>query len=92
MTKKRLYDTFLRREEDYKSELTNHTTKINKLESWKKEIDDSIFRLNHFQNIDNVAGLVGYSKCESIVLSIRHQRIKMQSYHLKIFNYDFIHC
>lgn len=76
MTKKRLYDTFLRREEDYKSELTNHTTKINKLESWKKEIDDSIFRLNHFQNIDNVAGLVGYSKCESIVLSIRHQKNK----------------
>ena len=44
------YTTSLRREEHYRSELTNHTTKINKLESWKKEIDDSIFRLNHFQN------------------------------------------
>ena len=76
MTKKRLYDTFLRREEDYKSELTNHTTKINKLESWKKEIDDSIFRLNHFQNIDKVAGIVGYSKCESIVFIIRYHKYK----------------
>ena len=61
-------------EEDYKSELTNHTTKINKLESWKKEIDDSIFRLNHFQNIDKAAGLVGYSKCESIVLIIGYHK------------------
>ena len=62
LTKKRLYDTFLRREEDYKSELTNHTTKINKLESWKKEIDDSIFRLNHFQNKNKDAMFVEYGK------------------------------
>ena len=76
LTKKRLYDISPKRRRRLQSELTNHTTKINKLESWKKEIDDSIFRLNHFQNIDNVAGLVGYSKCESIVLSIRHQKNK----------------
>ena len=60
LTKKRLYDISQKRRRRLQSELTNHTTKINKLESWKKEIDDSIYRLNHFQNTDKDAGFVEY--------------------------------
>ena len=68
MTKKRLYDISPKRRRRLQSELTNHTTKINKLESWKKEIDDSIFRLNHFRNIDKDARLVEYKKTYWIII------------------------